>query len=126
MGAQAIGSSELIGAARPTERRPTLAQAPHWPTSGWGGGTPPPSSLPRPARGGRYRLCWCSTVAAVCDAAPGFAVDFGELFVRGPPGRRDGPQDRTCVSGRACIVEGLEVFGASAEDRLYVMDTRGP
>jgi hypothetical protein len=62
------------------------------------------------ASGGRYRLCWCSSVATpgppipaapACVRPSDFVVDMGELTVRG----LSGYQHRTCVAGRACVIE---------------------
>ena len=56
--------------------------------------------------GGSYRMCWCAAGFA-CSSADHFRVDAGELFILGPAPLA---QDRTCVSGRSCSVEGLQVF----------------
>ena len=81
--------------------------------------------------GGSYRMCWCA-VGFVCNVASHFRVDAGELFVLGPSPLS---QDRTCISGRTCEVEGLQMFppesnsNASSQENaslsVMVLDTCG-
>ena len=53
--------------------------------------------------GGVYRLCWCASGFA-CSTAESFAVDLGSLALQGPSPLT---QDRTCISGTMCTIEGL-------------------
>eukprot|EP00438_Fugacium_kawagutii_P024897 Skav220464 [mRNA] locus=scaffold3371:108233:113720:- [translate_table: standard] len=48
--------------------------------------------------GGQYRLCWCSGQAS-CTSSQAFAVDIGELVMRGPLFGFQHLQMRTCISG---------------------------
>ena len=85
------------------------------------------------AAGGLYRLCWCSSQATeACQEMSSFRVDIGSLTLLGPAPLY---QDRTCVSGRTCRVdgflgEGLQCSGKEGEDpalcdRIWVLDTCG-
>lgn len=71
------------------------------------------------ANAGIYRLCWCSSLGpnAGCDVAGDFVVDVGGLAIAGP-----GPlgQDRTCVAGKVCAVDGLDGLWLSSSDMLLV------
>ena len=96
-------------------------------------------SLVSTTSGGEYRLCWCASGFA-CSVAMHFRVDVGELTVIGPRPvsesqgalRRLVPwgdlpwgQDRTCVSGQTCAVDGLVGKFLSSEDGVAVLDTCG-
>ena len=82
---------------------------------GWG-------SIPVSAAGGLYRLCWCGegSAALECTAAASFRTDAGALTLIGPSTLE---QDRTCVSGLTCLLDGLEIQDSSASDEVLVLDT---
>ena len=69
--------------------------------------------------GGLYRLCWCSR-GFDCSLPAAFAVDVGTLLLLGPEPLS---QHRTCVSGQSCVIEDINVQGASGS--LQVLDTCG-
>ena len=87
------------------------------------------------ALGGSYRLCWCpiveglSNVTVVVNGSDinrtslvdCFKVDMGELHLVGPV--LSGA--RTCVSGRACFLDGFYGKWLLDTDRVFVMDTCG-
>jgi hypothetical protein len=58
------------------------------------------------AAGGQYRLCWCSGLVAAnsCTSVKDFKVDLGKLTVVGAAPLT---QDRTCVSGQTCVIDGV-------------------
>ncbi len=85
--------------------------------------------------GGQYRLCWCHlknlknvnsrsvgellTFSRLSALGTGVDfVDFGSLQVLGPMMR----QDRTCVSGFTCMLDGLE---GTLNGEILVLDTCG-
>lgn len=72
--------------------------------------------------GGEYRLCWCSghTLDA-CNVTSSFATDLGRLDLLGPRPL----QDRTCVSGLTCILDGLTGHGLSGSDAILLLETCG-
>ena len=74
------------------------------------------------ASGGQYRLCWCSIASGPCDDSLAFRVDFGELVVLGAAPTY---QQRTCVSGRTCAIDGIRGISLSDQDFLMVLDTCG-
>ena len=110
---------ETCGVDPVIERFPTAGQVSRVDASGaavtWG-------SDPVSAAGGRYRLCWCTTSESQCSLARDFATDFGELTVIGTSPMR---QDRTCMSGQACSIEGLTGSFLSDGDLWMAMDTCG-
>ena len=71
------------------------------------------------AHGGQYRLCWCAS-GFTCTLAPDFDTDMGELVVIGPT--PEVIQERTCVSGQTCRVDGLVGVHLGA-DRVALLDT---
>ena len=71
--------------------------------------------------GGVYRLCWCS-VSKLCRWAEDFDLDIGRLYVLGP---RPLLQDRTCVSGTACAVQGIETHGVLQAGSVAILSTCG-
>ena len=82
------------------------------------------------AAGGRYRLCWCSPTqgnhtdasgASECEVASNFRIDMGGLTVLGP----QLGQDRTCISGRTCFVDGILGEGLLETDSVLVLETCG-
>ena len=75
------------------------------------------------AAGGQYRLCWCSAGFA-CVAPDSFVVDVGGLVLLGMSPLT---QDRTCSSGQACFLRGLQgLFDSSLETgALMALDTCG-
>ena len=85
-------------------------------------GTVNSSILPSPV--GNYRLCWCAgneTSDSSCELTEEFQTDLGEFWILGPKVE----QDRTCVTGRECTLDGLEGSGLNAADRWFVLDTCG-
>ncbi|CAE7508596.1 agaA33, partial [Symbiodinium microadriaticum] len=74
--------------------------------------------------GGIYRLCWCSGEIGgrPCYAPLDFTTDVGALIVIGVSPVR---QDRTCISGVSCTVDGIEGTHISTSDSYLVMDTCG-
>lgn len=75
------------------------------------------------ASGGWYRLCWCGAgTPSGCSVAEDHAVDAGALLLIGPSPLR---QDRTCVSGRGCVLAGLRGEGLRAGDAVMAAETCG-
>ena len=74
------------------------------------------------AAGGRYRLCWCAGEPFACTAAEDFNVDAGRMTLVGPSPMS---QDRTCVSGRTCFIDGIVGQDLSPGDQLLLLDTCG-
>ena len=86
--------------------------------------------------GGQYRLCWCSSAAStniselgahqsnrtVCATAGSFQVDGGRMTIIGVAPLR---QDRTCLSGQMCIIDGIQGQHLSDRDLWLPMDTCG-
>ncbi|CAK9109828.1 Alpha-agarase [Durusdinium trenchii] len=75
-----------------------------------------------PRLGGQYRLCWCGR--ASCEdisAAGGGSTDTGAVFVLGPLLE----QDRTCISGRSCFIDGILGLGLTSGDKALILDTCG-
>eukprot|EP00438_Fugacium_kawagutii_P036304 Skav212388 [mRNA] locus=scaffold673:2824:7938:- [translate_table: standard] len=72
--------------------------------------------------GGQYRLCWCSGQAS-CTSSQAFAVDIGELVMRGPLFGFQHLQMRTCISGQACEIDGLD--GSFLDGFVLIMDSCG-
>ena len=73
------------------------------------------------AAGGLYRICWCAGVASCHDTAS-FDVDVGQIQIMGPQPLE---QDRTCVSGQPCLLDGLSGVALHAADRYFILDTCG-
>ena len=71
--------------------------------------------------GGEYRLCWCSAQFQ-CNEAHDFRVDFGALTVIGP---QPLDQQRTCISGMDCVIDGLTGHYIETEDSVAILDTCG-
>ena len=70
--------------------------------------------------GAYYRMCWCAASTYPCSVAESFKVDFGRLLVVGPYPLM---QDRTCVAGSSCEVDGFTGVGLSSSDLLVIRDT---
>ena len=70
--------------------------------------------------GASYRLCWCAIASYPCTMAESYRVDFGQLLVLGPAPLM---QDRTCVSGSRCEVDGFLGMGLSSSDLVVMQDT---
>ena len=79
------------------------------------------SSSSLSAAGGIYRLCWCSGLAT-CSIAESFRTDAGGLLLVGPAPLQ---QDRTCVAGRTCVVDGVRGQNLADGDQLWILDTCG-
>ena len=78
-------------------------------------------SEPITAEGGQYRMCWCAANYP-CSSADHFIMDIGEMQLIGP---RPLFQDRTCVSGQECFMDGLIGHMIEPEDAWLVLDTCG-
>ena len=80
------------------------------------------------AAGGRYRMCWCTSAFDVtiqpleCAWPQDFNIDFGVFTLKGPAPLE---QDRTCVSGQTCKIDGIVGVGLSSLDSMLVLDTCG-
>ena len=72
------------------------------------------------APGGSYRLCWCGADVS-CSSSESFRTDVGSLMLIGPNLK----QDRTCVSGQSCLVDGIVGQNLADGDRLWILDTCG-
>ena len=55
------------------------------------------------APGGLYRLCWCNGSQSHCEGAEEYQIGIGQPSIIGPSLQ----QDRTCVSGRRCRLDGI-------------------
>ena len=86
------------------------------------------------AAGGLYRLCWCGQLlqdanttgilgnaSGQCKLAQNFGVDMGDLTMLGPAPLQ---QDRTCVAGGSCLLEGFLGTGMEAGS-LLLLETCG-
>lgn len=71
--------------------------------------------------GGEYRLCWCAAGFA-CSVAPHFVVEAGSVVVVGPAPLH---QDRTCIAGQSCALEGLVGRHLADGDSIMAADTCG-
>ena len=69
--------------------------------------------------GGIYRLCWCANVTVEATPAE-CGADVGSLYLLGP---RPLQQDRTCIAGLSCVINGITGIGLSTDDRLLVLNT---
>eukprot|EP00438_Fugacium_kawagutii_P024899 Skav220466 [mRNA] locus=scaffold3371:141367:147052:- [translate_table: standard] len=82
---------------------------------------------PISAAGGTYRLCWCGADASCSSSesfrTDAFAVDIGELVMRGPLFGFQHLQMRTCISGQACEIDGLD--GSFLDGFVLIMDSCG-
>ena len=74
------------------------------------------------AAGGQYRLCWCDGSASFCSLSRDFATDFGALTLVGVAPIK---QDRTCLSGQLCSLQGITGQDLSQGDLWMAMDTCG-
>ena len=78
--------------------------------------------------GGVYRLCWCSGDAdgadgtQACHAAEDFQTDAGSLTLIGVAPLH---QDRTCISGFPCEIDGITGIYTSGNDQFLVLQTCG-
>ena len=84
------------------------------------------------ARGGVYRLCWKAGSPGVANLsaidapltsdwiATDFSVDFGSLTLIGVS---PFDQDRTCIGGHTCRIDGVQGQDLSQADRVLVLDT---
>ena len=72
------------------------------------------------APGGSYRLCWCGAYAS-CSSSESFRADVGSFLLLGPSLQ----QDKTCVSGHSCVVDGIRGHNLADGDRLWILDTCG-
>jgi hypothetical protein len=72
--------------------------------------------------GGEYRLCWCIGTPFSCSISIDFRTDMGAFHLLGPAPHL---QDRTCVAGQTCWVQGLTGYALGADDQWLVLDTCG-
>jgi hypothetical protein len=81
------------------------------------------------AAGGQYRLCWCvgainlgngSSIADLCQDDQDFRTDLGEFRLIGVAPLY---QDRTCVSGQSCSIDGIVGQHLSDHTRVMILDT---
>ena len=98
-------------------------------------------TTPGTASGGLYRMCWCTdltapenatdaTAAAIanrtgtysCSMPQHFRVDAGSIVLVGP---RPLYQDRTCVSGQTCLLDGITGQDLTSQDGFFVLETCG-
>ena len=88
---------------------------------------------PVTSAGGQYRLCWCGGLRAgqpwsnankrlACSTAEDFRMDAGRLTLIGAAPLA---QDRTCVSGQTCSLDGIFGHHISSTDIVSVSDTCG-
>jgi hypothetical protein len=75
--------------------------------------------IPNTAAGGQYRLCWCAHEWP-CSLVDSFRVDVGEMKLQGPSPLQ---QDRTCINGQTCLIEGITGLELNDYDKVLVMDT---
>ncbi|CAE8676814.1 unnamed protein product, partial [Polarella glacialis] len=71
--------------------------------------------------GGQYRLCWCSAnawPAGWCSSVEALRVDLGGLTLIGPSSFS---QDRTCVAGQTCLVDGFDGYLLQSSDSYMVL-----
>ena len=73
------------------------------------------------AAGGSYQLCWCGSSHFSCRVAAEFALNFGQVQLIGPSLE----QDRTCVAGQVCKVEGLLGTWLSDDDTILILESCG-
>ena len=68
------------------------------------------------AAGGQYRMCWCADASIfACSSLENFRVDLGALTIVGVSPLS---QDRTCVSGQTCWIDGLTGQHLTPDDKL--------
>ena len=77
--------------------------------------------------GGVYRLCWCSgetggTSAQSCYDAEDFQTDAGSLTMIGVAPLQ---QEKTCISGLPCEIDGITGIHTSGTDQFLVLQTCG-
>ena len=70
------------------------------------------------SKGGQFRLCWCSTN---CSIAEHFRTDFGTLTIIGP----QPDQDKTCIAGLSCTMDGISGTHLASTNVFAVLDTCG-
>ena len=74
---------------------------------------------------GNFRLCWCGSMSASatgCAEAYSFLTSAGTLSISGPMPN----QDRTCVSGQSCMLDGLVGIGLpDFKNAVIVLETCG-
>lgn len=88
----------------------------------WASAAASGASIAASPGGGGFRLCWCGGGGAPCSSPEAFVTDFGEMSVIGPAPLA---QDRTCVAGQPCALEGLSGHHLSSSNRLLLLDTCG-
>ena len=68
--------------------------------------------------GGEFRLCWCKS----CEDPQQMRVDVGRFVSVGVSPLQ---QDRTCVSGQTCYLDGISGYHLQAIDQLIIAATCG-
>ena len=76
------------------------------------------------ASGGSYRLCRCAA-GYPCSIAEAFRVTVGQLTIFGPPSSVLVPQERTCVSGQRCSLDGIVGHLLFDQGSFAILDTCG-
>ena len=74
------------------------------------------------AAGGQYSMCWCATTPGPCLEATEFHVTLGRLDIVGPSPLL---QDKTCISGQNCFIDGLLGTYTGSGDHVLIADTCG-
>ena len=67
-----------------------------------------------------WKLCPDNPASPLCGSADRFVVDVGRMTMRGVAPLY---QDRTCVSGQTCTLDGIIGFHLASSDRVMVLDT---
>ena len=82
------------------------------------------SGSPLQIAGGVYRLCWCSgdSGGQLCYDAEDFTTDVGSLTMIGVAPLQ---QEKTCISGLPCEIDGITGLHTSSSDRFLVLQTCG-
>ncbi|CAJ1351241.1 unnamed protein product [Effrenium voratum] len=67
-------------------------------------------------------MCWCATTPGPCLEATEFHVTLGRLDIVGPSPLL---QDKTCISGQNCFIDGLLGTYTGSGDHVLIADTCG-
>jgi hypothetical protein len=72
-------------------------------------------------KGGQWWICYCSNIEDCIDRSS-YTVSVGNLTVKGPTPLT---QDRTCVAGQTCVLDGISGQDLEDGDRIMILDTCG-
>ena len=105
------------------------APVPDWPLGLVGQVSADPVPIGTAGVAGSYYLCWCAgasngttSASRSCQQPSDFATTAGSLIILGPSAY----QDRTCVSGQSCALDGLTGTGLhDLKNLVSVLDTCG-